>query len=252
MYVICSKKVWPPPFHQWNVPFISCWLKDKKRSLKVSERRLWVKASRRTSYWQNHLSCLPSLFFLSLSYWYTGILFFSPSNPSSLFSSPSLALRLPPSLHWQGLYGFSNKRDLLFLLFFLLNLLPPCHFLPLLPPLPSFDQSFNSPFFLTSSLFSSSIYSAHINPLIPSLPPLPFSFVSIPSPPIFLLCQILLSTPPRSLLLWSSHLPFLPPRQIATYPFFYFSFFFLQLSEVEFRGEMSRARSQRASALSLK
>lgn len=63
MYVICSKKVWPPPFHQWNVPFISCWLRDKKRSLKVSERRLWVKASRRTSYWQNHLSCLPSLFF---------------------------------------------------------------------------------------------------------------------------------------------------------------------------------------------
>lgn len=151
MYVICIKKVWPPPFHQWNVPFICCWLRDKKRPLKVSERRLWVKASRRTSYWQNHLSCLPSLFFslfhIDILESFTEVLcsFFSPPNPSPLFSSPSLALRLPPSLHWQGLYGFSNKRDLLFLLFFLLNLLPPCHFLPLLPPLPSFDQSFNSP-----------------------------------------------------------------------------------------------------------
>lgn len=56
--------------------------------------------------------------------------FLSPSNLRPIFSSRPLALRLPPSLHWQGLYGLGNKRDLLFLLFLLVNLLPVIIFSP--------------------------------------------------------------------------------------------------------------------------
>lgn len=92
----------------------------------------------------------PLSLLLSLSYWHTGILYWGPFltfQPITSLFPPSPALRLPSSSHWQGLYGFSDKPDLLFLLFFSLIFLLPvifssfCLFFPLIasPSTPPFS-----------------------------------------------------------------------------------------------------------------
>lgn len=226
------------------------YLRDRKRSVKALERQLWVKASRRTSYWQNHLSCLP----LALSHWYSGILYWAPSSrlPTyNLFFFFFFALLLPPSLHRRGLYGFGDKPDLLFLPFSFLYLMLFCHFLLFLPHFalfPSFDHRvLQLP--LPHSFFSP-IHFSSTRPFIPILPPQSSCFASIrvfiflsssrpfSSPHLqnifFPPWQILPSSPPPTPFGISSYPRFPPRRQIATYPFFISVF--LQLSEVKLEG----------------
>lgn len=136
MCAICSKKVWPPVFQQWKLPFR--WLRDKKKmacggveeaaatSQGQQQSVLLTKSLKRPS---SSSSSLPFPIDIVDSFTEVRRSFVSPSNLQPIFSSP-LALRLPPSLHWQGLYGLGNKRDLLFLLFLLVNLLPVIIFSP--------------------------------------------------------------------------------------------------------------------------
>ena len=92
------------------------------------------------------------------------------------------ALLLPPSSHRQGLYGFGDKRDLLFLPLSFLYLMLCCHFLLFLPHFtlcPSFDHrvlQLPSP-----HSFSPPIHFSSTRPFIPILPPRSSCFASIPS-----------------------------------------------------------------------
>lgn len=200
------------------------------------------KASRRTSYWRNHLSSRPlhlSLFHIDILESFIELLcsFFSPPNLLPLFFPlpflPSVCSRLYIDRVFMGL---SDKRDLLFLLFFLLYPLPPVIFFSfclilLFWPRPSI---LHLPHLHPPSF---SFYSYH---LIPILPPLA-SFLL----PLLLLRLIFLLFHPAST---SFTVPSHPLRQIATYPFFISGF--LQLSEVKLGGESNGARSRRDWALS--
>ncbi len=129
-----------------------------------------------------------------------------------------------------------------------------------------FSSTSSSPFSTPPFPFFSSISPTHINPLIPTLSPVPSSIVSVLSfpPP-----NIHFPFFPLSFLTFPKHLSF--PAKVFPLPHFHLlyrifpssfpssktdshlSFFisvFLQLSEVELGGESSGARSQQDLALS--
>lgn len=180
--------------------------------------------------------------FLSLSYWYSGILYCGLSlflftfQPIASLSSPALTLHLPPSLQWQGLYGFSDKRDLLLLLFFLFNLLSFSSFCLI----PSFHTHL---FLILFPLFPLFLH-------YPSLHPhssLSLYLVTFPN-------HLYRSTPISSL--HHFHCIFPTSSSFSSTEIdgqlSCFISVFLQLSEAQFGGEMSRTRSRWASAFSWK
>lgn len=117
-YVICSKMVGLSLVKRVLLSAAGSGMKNE------SEGQLGVKASRRTSDWQNHLS---SLLHIDILKSFAELLspFFSPCVRLPLLRFFALLTSVRPSFHWRGLYGFSDNVTsslsffLIFSLFFL-------------------------------------------------------------------------------------------------------------------------------------
>lgn len=220
------------------------------------ERQLWVKASRRTSYWQNHLRCLP----LALSYWYSGILCWAPSSrlPTYyfFFFLPSFCPRLHIDRVFMGLVINVTSSFSPFLSFIWCYAVISSSFCLILPCVPLLTtESFNCPhptpflhLFIFLTLVPLFLFFLHGLLVLPRFHP---STLDIHLP--FFLLAFLLPTPPKHLFssltnsslfsasnpLWYIFLSsFSASKTDSHLSFFYFSFFTAQ------RGEAGRLNDQ--------